>query len=596
MASRIFLSTLYGCGLLMGVPQSIALQLSDLKITFDSGGVGNVGFTNGIAFTGSNAEQDLYYDFGSNIRNITIEGLLPNTTYALRFWSINNFSPTGSITYTNVTGGGSSVIGSIVNGNATSVSSFNDFSLSADLTSDGNGTIKVNRAGTVPNLPLNGLHISGGGETYTFDVGWGAYKPGGIANYIRPRSGVPSFTFQNAKRVYFVGNSGTGDVDWVGLPNLIQNEGSAINFGRQIMPGGVLRGNFLNTNVAFLEWAQPYGTATAAFSANTWDAVTLQPAYRPMGNVTDPATTDADVPQAKNFIDTLLLNPKNAVSDVYLFSRWAFRVTDGAGGWLPFDYQSKWDGPATDSNQLTRAYMETMADKLNAHFSSSSLNKPIRIIPCGEVFYELAIRMRNGEIPGFSQVGDFYVDHGHLKDVGQYVVALTTYATIYGRKPASSVVGGEYGTIAPDVAATFRDVVWDVVSTYAYSKPLTGYAAWRGGIFWNGGNSTHTGNPDGDDLTNFEEYALGGDPLSALSAPRPQAETTTDNLTLTYLRARAEVSYTVEVSPTLANGSWSANGVVQDVTTPIGGLASASVPFNLASSQKVFLRLRVSEP
>ncbi len=81
--------------------------------------------------------------------------------------------------------------------------------------------------------------------------------------------------------------------------------------------------------------------------------------------------------------------------------------------------------------------------------------------------------------------------------------------------------------------------------------------------------------------------------MDASSAPRPHATLTPTHFILSYLRARADITYTVETSTTLAPGSWTSAGVTQDTTTPVGGTASATIPFNPAPTPR-FLRLKFS--
>ena len=104
-----------------------------------------------------------------------------------------------------------------------------------------------------------------------------------------------------------------------------------------------------------------------------------------------------------------------------------------------------------------------------------------------------------------------------------------------------------------------------------------------------------TADPDGDGVPNLLEYALGGDPMNAADAPKPRLVRTANTLGLTYPRARSGLIYTVEISTTLAHDSWTAVGVTQDTTTPVGNLATATVLHDPSVPQR-FLRLRVSEP
>ncbi len=96
--------------------------------------------------------------------------------------------------------------------------------------------------------------------------------------------------------------------------------------------------------------------------------------------------------------------------------------------------------------------------------------------------------------------------------------------------------------------------------------------------------------PDGDGIPNLLEYALALDPLAAGSAGLPIATVAGGNLTLTYKRARAGLTYTVQTTTDLAAGSWTATGVTQG--TPAGdGTTTASIPLGPPLR---FLRLHVT--
>ncbi len=111
--------------------------------------------------------------------------------------------------------------------------------------------------------------------------------------------------------------------------------------------------------------------------------------------------------------------------------------------------------------------------------------------------------------------------------------------------------------------------------------------------------------PDGDGLPNLLEYALALDPRAASSAPAasvtedPADPETPPVLTLTYTRLKRAVAaglvYRIEVSDTLAAGSWTPAGVTEsivasDATTET---VAAGVP---ADAPARFLRLRVTAP
>ncbi|MBC8011801.1 MAG: Ig-like domain repeat protein, partial [Burkholderiales bacterium] len=105
----------------------------------------------------------------------------------------------------------------------------------------------------------------------------------------------------------------------------------------------------------------------------------------------------------------------------------------------------------------------------------------------------------------------------------------------------------------------------------------------------------HLADPDSDGVSNLLEYALDGDPLAASGTDIPVSALNSDTppkLTLTFLRARADVTYLVQASSDLT--AW------EDLVTNPGAV-SLTVPVTVTDTPpldatKRFLRLRVSQP
>jgi hypothetical protein len=91
------------------------------------------------------------------------------------------------------------------------------------------------------------------------------------------------------------------------------------------------------------------------------------------------------------------------------------------------------------------------------------------MMPFGHVMYELNQRMKNGLVPGLSNISQVYSDNEHLNATGAYIVATTFFTTQYRRDPRGMIVPSDYGTINATVAAQIQDAAWSVVrslSTY----------------------------------------------------------------------------------------------------------------------------------
>ena len=125
---------------------------------------------------------------------------------------------------------------------------------------------------------------------------------------------------------------------------------------------------------------------------------------------------------------------------------------------------------------------------------------------------------------------------------------------------------------------------------------VQGYEAWRAQISWNGADSSALGDASRDGVSNFLKFAFGQSPLE--SAPSPVGYIFSEQgrnsmIQITYPKAREEIIYTVEVSTSLASGSWTTAGVIQDTTTPVGETATATVIYGPIKTQPIFLRVSV---
>lgn len=155
---------------------------------------------------------------------------------------------------------------------------------------------------------------------------------------------------------------------------------------------------------------------------------------------------------------------------VYLYETW--HPLDTAEGWL---------------DRLDRDLPELWEGKLLlpdlAHDAS---HRPAHVIPAGQVMAAFVRRLEaEGGIGNIQRREDLFArqpdgtpDPIHPGDLGNYLVALTHYAVLYGRSPLGlpHALARADGTpaIAPDAEAAraMQDTVWQIVTTY----PKTGVA------------------------------------------------------------------------------------------------------------------------
>ncbi|MEI6605151.1 MAG: DUF2341 domain-containing protein [Verrucomicrobiota bacterium] len=208
---------------------------------------------------------------------------------------------------------------------------------------------------------------------------------------------------------------------------------------------------------------------------------------------------------------------------------------------------------------------------------------------------------------------------------GSNQVALTwtapTGATSYNVR-RSSTSGGPYTLIGTSTGTTFTDTTVTNGATYYYvtsaitnvsgslgdgadsnqasATPRAGFDQWIAGLDWLGyvnPDTTTTGDPDHDGLTNFEEYAFGLDPTKGTSANPIKVPLDKTSATFTYTRRATPAStglvYTVWTSPDLATWSKTAYLATEGTITTANGVETVPVtlsggPLNVP---KLFVRV-----
>ncbi|GHG93633.1 hypothetical protein [Pseudodonghicola xiamenensis] len=158
---------------------------------------------------------------------------------------------------------------------------------------------------------------------------------------------------------------------------------------------------------------------------------------------------------------------------VYLYETW--HPLDTAEGWL---------------DRLDRDLPELWERKLLLpdldDLTNDTSHRPAHVIPAGQVMAAFVRRLEDeGGIGNIRQREDLFAlrpdgtpDPIHPSDLGNYLVALTHYAVLYGQSPlglphALTRADGTPAT-APDAEAAraMQDTVWQIVTTY----PKTGVA------------------------------------------------------------------------------------------------------------------------
>ena len=155
---------------------------------------------------------------------------------------------------------------------------------------------------------------------------------------------------------------------------------------------------------------------------------------------------------------------RNTCPDVrlYLYETW-HKLNDPAG-WLARidnDLAPLWEG------QILRPAM-------------ARAGAVIHVIPAGQVMAAAVRKAEAGDVPGITSGQAFFADDIHLSDLGNWLVAMTHFATLYHRMPLGfpAQLKRADGSLAtppgPDAVPILQKVVWQVVTGYPASGVAKG--------------------------------------------------------------------------------------------------------------------------
>jgi hypothetical protein len=288
-------------------------------------------------------------------------------------------------------------------------------------------------------------------------------------------------------RVYHFGNSLTGGAmpawhgelgksagktwenhAWLGAGWQLWQHREEIGAGKDLFSAGSKGDLTLDANLI-----QSAGEHVKAFHGGKWDSIVLQLFAPYLTEVTASkwgkklsgekdcgdlgAATDlirlqlARNPATKVFIyqvwppmDAGQVPPQDQLPD------WARRMEKLRAAEFPdrgaFDYAARWTQPydaATSPQAKTgfpwrsRAFSEQVFTGLKDRFPELWKSNRLRLIPAGELFFELDRQFRAGKAPGVADIRDFYTDVQHIRaGLPRYAVAALMFACLFEESPA----------------------------------------------------------------------------------------------------------------------------------------------------------------
>jgi len=178
---------------------------------------------------------------------------------------------------------------------------------------------------------------------------------------------------------------------------------------------------------------------------------------------------------------------------------------------------------------------------------------------------------------------------------GQFTLSFDTSALAFG---------GPY-TIryAYDGSATLAGSA-DETTALTVIAGMSPFQAWIAGLDWSGFTSpdlTASGDPDGDGMSNFQEYAFGLDPTKGSSVSPISAPLDKSSGTFSYTRratpASTGITYKVFTSTDLL--TWTQDtGASEGVVTAVGDVQTVPVTLSpaLLAAPALFLRVEATQP
>lgn len=260
---------------------------------------------------------------------------------------------------------------------------------------------------------------------------------------------------------YHIGNSLTFDSQPEAMEAFAASRGLDHQVGYHIRTGSSLR-NILDNPTDLSIAPNEFGGFSQALPNNAWDVVTIQP--HPSNS---PYTTlGEDIDSVLSFINLTRSNPANADTNFYIYQTWPQQGTSS--------YQTQWTAPSPDSldSQMLRRreYYNNLIERVRDETDAN-----VYMIPVGEVLFELDIRMRAGEIPGFTSVTRLYRDALHLSyGAGRFVAGATTFATILGQYPTGLDIPADFYGGPTSLTEIQKEVILETIRDVLDKHPYSG--------------------------------------------------------------------------------------------------------------------------
>lgn len=144
----------------------------------------------------------------------------------------------------------------------------------------------------------------------------------------------------------------------------------------------------------------------------------------------------------------------------YLYETWHELSGDGADGYAPYLAQIR-------ENLAIWQDLATKASQGNPAGAAK-----VQIIPAGQGMIRLQAAVAEGQVPGASNLRDFFEDDIHPNNAGFYYVAMIHYAALTQKSPEglpARLMGrhGPYPAVPAEQASALQKLAWQTVQGYA---------------------------------------------------------------------------------------------------------------------------------
>ena len=158
------------------------------------------------------------------------------------------------------------------------------------------------------------------------------------------------------------------------------------------------------------------------------------------------------------------VNPK---TQVLVYETW-HSLRSGPGTEIPDDAGSSVPWPERLSADLP--LWQSLTDLANAARPATA--PPVRLIPAGQAMARLAAAIDRGEVPGATDIRDFFDDDTHPNGKGLYLIAMVQVATISGENPLglpaqlTRVWPNRRAVVPEPMALALQKIAADTVAAY----------------------------------------------------------------------------------------------------------------------------------